>query len=169
MTELQFEHLKEGDIVTPYQGPNKDKILKVVEKIDGIRGLFGPQLTCVPVNTGDILLVGKYRTPSDSVTGSFRTFKLVYAPNELKEIQRKHVVDPTRKLTPSFDYYLEAYEKSNKNFDKLGAWNRIRVLTCYVYGVNVVQDIPDELVPEAIECAKSFIDNFIKWNVRETS
>lgn len=167
MTNLQYEHLKAGDIVTMVQGPNKDKILKVVRKLDGIPGLFEPRLEAKVFNNDDVLLVGKKKEPSKTTFGCFRCFKLVYAPKDLAELQRRHVLDPTRKLTPAWEYFVEAYEKSKKNFRMITAWNKIRLLTCQVYGVNVVKDIPDEKVPEAIECAKSFIDHFIEWNAKE--
>ena len=171
MTEEQFEKLKVGNIVTKTTRSGKGVLLRVTGKTEGIPGLWPGQVKAEVVNPDDFVFLGQKRVPSKVTQGSFRCFKLWYAdaPKDIETLQRRHLSDPTRKLTPAWEHYLEAYEKSKKNFDKTTAWNRIRLLTCNVYGVSQVKDIPDKLVPEAIECANSFTDHFIKWNAREAS
>lgn len=170
MTEEQFEKLKIGNIVTKNLRSGKSPLLRVIGKTEGIPGLWPGQVKAEVVNSDDFVYLGQKRVPSKVTQGSFRCFKLWYAnaPKDIKALQRRHLSDPTRKLTPAWEYYLEAYEKSKKNFDKTTAWNRIRLLTCNVYGVSQVKDIPDALVPEAIECANSFTDHFIEWNTKES-
>lgn len=168
MTEEQFEKLKIGNIVTKNLRSGKSPLLRVIGKTEGIPGLWPGQVKAEVVNPDDFVYLGQKRVPSKVTQGSFRCFKLWYAPMDHATLMRRHITDPTRKLTPAWEYYLEAYEKSKKNFDKTTAWNRIRLLVCNIYGVSQVKDIPDELVPDAIEVAKKFIDLFVKCNKEES-
>lgn len=170
MTEEQFEKLKIGNIVTKNLRSGKSPLLRVIGKTEGIPGLFPGQVKAEVVNPNDFVYLGQKRVPSKVTQGSFRCFKLwsVNAQLDAITLQRRHITDPTRKLTPAWEYYLEAYEKTKKNFDKTTAWNRIRLLTCNVYGVSQVKDIPDEKVPDAIEVAKKFIDLFVKCHKEES-
>lgn len=168
MTDSQFEKLKIGDIVTRNIGPNKGIPVRVIKKTEGIPGLFSPEIQAVVYNSEDVLHVGRKKEESKVITGTAKGFKMVYVPKDVKGLQRRHVIDPTRKLTPAWEYYLDAYENSNKNFNKQTAWNKIRLLTCEIFGVNVVYDIPDEKVPYAIEVAKELIDFLISKNKEMT-
>lgn len=164
MRDSQFEKLKIGDVVTRTIGPNKGIPVRVIKKTEGIPGLFPSEIKAVVYNSEDILHIGKKKEPSKVITGSSKGFKMVYIPKDADELQRRHVIDPTRKLTPAWEYYLECCKDLDDNFHKIDVWTRIRFVSCAVFGVNKVADIPDEKVPDAIEVAKKFVDLFVKYH-----
>ena len=168
MTDQQFDKLKIGDVVTRSIGPNKGIPVRVIKKTEGIPGLFPSEITAVVYNSEDILHVGRKKEPSKVVTGASKGFKVLYIPKDVALLQRRHITDPTRKLTPAWEYYLKETDELEDNFDKRMAWNMMRLLTCDTFGVNRVADIPDEKVPDAIETAKKFIDLFVKCYKEES-